>query len=242
MYRNEFTAKIGFTRVLDRTCKQCGGLYSSNEKSHCPKCGQPVTIPTRQADDGPQAYCFTEVTLYPLMRQEMKDRHAKRTVAAKGMLYVIRMILWGHYDKERNIVLPDKRSQYMVPTRTIRVLFNNPPTLIPYTAKDGSQRVEMKFTFDGHNGDQVEFLDAKQEMAVETAEADTAIANVASKTAAPTPDPAVLQQQMAAILATFQTAGLMIPTPNHTDSGVDKEDYSPSDEAMAQEVTTDPFV
>ena len=239
MYRNEFTAKVGFTRILDRTCSDCGGLYSSNEKSHCPKCAKPLVIPARPTSDGPLPYCFTEVTLYPLMRQETKDKHAKRTEAAHGLLYVIRVILWGTYDKERNIVVPDKRSQYMVPTRTIRALFNNPPTLIPYTANDGSQKIEMKFTFDWRLGDQIEFLDAKQEMATKIAEADTAIAQASNKTAAPVPDPAILQQQMTAIMEAFKAAGLVLPAPNPAEVGMDD---CPSDEVMAQEVVTDPFV
>lgn len=241
MFRNEFTAKIGFTRVLDRTCGNCGGLYSSNEKSHCPKCNNPLHIPTRPSDTGPRPYCFTEVTLYPMMRQEMKDKHAKRTTASKGLLYTLRMTVWGTYDKERDIVLPDKRTQYLVPKRTIRVLFNNPPTLIPFTANDKSQKVEMKFTFDGHSGDQIEFLDAKQ-----TADASMAGAEppTPEPTKAPVPNAAVLQQQIADLLQVFQTVGNVLPAPDPEDKGVtltDASDYAPSEEVVAQEVNTDPF-
>jgi len=246
MFRNEYTAKIGFTRTLDRTCGQCGGLYSSNEKSHCPKCNQALIIPTHQTDEGPRPYCFTEVTLYPMMRQEAKDRHAKRTVAAKGLLYVIRMVLWGHYDKERSVVLPDNRVPYLVPKRTIRVLFNSPQQLLPFTANDGSQKIEMKYTFDGRDGDQIEFLDAKQ----------TAQANMeGAKTPIPTPEPVVAPTPDMAALAAQITAqvlkqlgavktGSALPAPNPADSGMSEAtaaDYVPDAETIAAEVVTDPF-
>jgi len=247
MFRNEYIAKIGFTRTLDRTCSQCGGLYASNEKSHCPKCNQSLIITTHQTEEGPRPYCFTEVTLYPMMRQEAKDRHAKRTAAAKGLLYIIRMVLWGHYDKERNIVLPDARVPYLVPKRTIRVLFNNPHQLLPFTANDGSQKIEMKYTFDGREGDQVEFLDAKQ----------TAQANMdGAKTPIPTPEPVVAPTtDMAALAAqiTVQVlqqlgavkAGSVLPAPNPTEAGMSEataSDYVPDAETVTQEVKDDcPF-
>lgn len=246
MFRNEYTAKIGFTRVLDRTCSQCGGLYSSNEKSHCPKCQQPLIVPTHQTESGPRPYCFTEVTLYPMMRQEAKDKHSKRTAASKGLLFTIRMTLWGRYDKVSHEVQPDARTRYLVPKRTIRVLFNNPPTLLPFIAKaDGSQRIELKYTFDSHDGDQIEFLDAKQ----------TADANIAgAKTPTPTPDPvlpaptpevAVLQQQMTAILTALQGTSGVLPAPDPTKRGTtltDADDYEPNNETVSREVSTDPFV
>ena len=246
MFRNEYIAKIGFTRTLDRTCGQCGGLYASNEKSHCPKCNQDLIIPTRQTDEGPRPYCFTEVTLYPMMRQETKDSHAKRTAAAKGLLYIIRMVLWGHYDKERNVVLPDNRVPYLVPKRTIRATFNNPHQLLPFTAKDGSQKIEMKYTFDGRDGDQIEFLDAKQ-----TAQAEMD----GAKSPIPTPEPVMAPTTDMVALATQITAqvlqqlgavktGSTLPAPNPANAGMSEataSDYVPDAETIAAEVITDPF-
>jgi len=243
MFRNEYIAKIGFTRTLDRTCGQCGGLYASNEKDHCPKCNQALIIPTHQTDEGPRPYCFTEVTLYPMMRQESKARHAKRTAAAKGLLYTIRMTLWGHYDKERNVVLPDNRVQYLVPKRTIRTLFNSPPQLLPFTAKDKSQKIEMKYTFDGREGDQIEFLDAKQ-----TAQAEMDGAKSPTPTpetaAAPTPDVAALTAQMGQMMALLKQAGGVLPAPDPANSGASDsstEEYAPDAKTLDFEVSTDPF-
>ncbi len=236
MFRNEYTAKIGFTRLLDRTCSKCGGLYTGSEYAHCPKCKQALVVPSFNTAEGPRKYCFTEVTLYPLMRQEAKDRHAKRTEAAKGLLYVIRMTLWGRYDKERDVVQPDPRTQYLVPKRVIRVLFNNPPTLIPYTANDQTTKVEMKFTFDIRDGDQVEFLDEKQ-----TATALMEGTKTPTPTEAPTPELEALQQQMANMVEAFKK---VMPAPDPSDAGMtltDESDYKPDGATMAQEVSTDPF-
>lgn len=244
MFRNEYTAKIGFTRVLDRTCPKDGGLYSSNEKSHCPKCNTPLVIPSHQVEGGARPYCFTEVTLYPMMRKESKERHAKRTEAAKGLLYVLRMTLWGRYDKERNVVEPDPRTQYLVPKRTIRVTFNNPPTVIPYTAKDQTTKLEWKYTFDSRDGDQIEFLDAKQT-------AETAMAATTSVSNNTTIDPvkvdpvlASMQKQLDDLKAAAAAQGGVLPAPNPAESSMSMdspEDYQPDAETMAQEVNTDPF-
>jgi len=240
MYRNEYTAKIGFTRVLDRTCLKDGGLYSSNEKSHCPKCNQPLVPPTRQSESGPIPYCFTEVTLYPLMRKETRERHAKRTEAAKGLLYTLRMVLWGHMDKETGVAVPDNRTQYLVPKRTIRVEFNNPPQLLPYTASDKSTKVEMKYTFDARDGDQIEFLDAKQTSATMLVEANPAPA------ANPAPNPqdtAGLLAQLTSLTQALQANGVL-PAPNPAEASMSMdqpEDYQPSEDVRAEEESLDPF-
>lgn len=163
MHRHEYTAKVGFVKTLDRTCKQHGGIYSSTEHSVCPKCQQPLVIPSHNTENGPRPYCFSEVTLYPLLQKEVKDRHEKRLKVAGGLITVIRVVLWGKYSQENNTLQPDPRVRYLAPKRTVRVLFNTPPLPKAYTAKDGSTKLELKYTFDGRHGDQFEFLDSKQE-------------------------------------------------------------------------------
>lgn len=244
MFRNEYTAKIGFTRVLDRTCPKDGGMYSSNEKSACPKCNSPLIPPTRKTDSGPVPYCFTEVTLYPKMPKAMQDLHVKRTEASKSLFYTIRMILWGRVDKDLGVAVPDKRSMYLVPKRTIRVVFNNPPQLKPFTAGDQSTKVEMKYTFDSRDGDQIEFLDSKQEMQLEAPAAETKVA----ESPAPTIDPIKVDPVLASMKAQLDTltAALnkVLPAPNPADSAMSMdspEDYQPDAETLAQEVNTDPF-
>jgi len=197
-------------------------------------------------EDGVRPYCLTEVTLYPLMRKEATERHARRTASAKGLLYVIRLSLWGRYDKEKNLVTPDARTQYLVPKRTIRVLLNNPPTLIPYTAKDGTQKLEMKYVFDSRDGDQLEFLDAKQEAAVMMAAAPKAVAAPAPVAVHTDPAIAAMQQQLAMLTAALlKGSGNVMPAPNPAESTMvvtEAADYSPDVATMAQEVgDVDPF-
>jgi len=245
MFRTELTAKIGFTRLLDRTCPSCGGLYSSYEYAHCPKCQAVLVIPMHPAESGARPYCLTEVTLYPKMRKEDKDAHATRTKAAKGLLYTFRVILWGRYDKERNVVEPDARTRYLVPKRTIRVALYNPPTLIPFTAKDGTQKIEMKYVFSAKSGDQIELLDEKQESSEMMAGAKTKETPTQTNTSTPV-DMSAVQAQLNTLMEAFKQAGGVLPAPNPekaamTMSGA--EDYVPNAETMAAEVgTNDPFL
>jgi len=93
----------------------------------------------------------------------MKDELIKRTQAANGLLYEYRLTLWGRYDKERHTAFPDKRTQYLVPKRTIRLELNDFPVMKLFTTREGTQKIEKKFVFQAHLGDQLEFMDTKQE-------------------------------------------------------------------------------
>lgn len=228
MYKHAYTAKIGFTKVLDRTCAQCGGMYSSNEKSVCPKCNNQLVVPTFKAKDGSvRPYLMTEVTLYPLMRQDDRQDFEARTERAKGLGHLeIKMVLWGRYDKETNTVVPDARTQYLVPKRTVRVEFNTPPILRPYVSQknNGQQRVEFKYALNSNRGDELEFLDSKQTAETMQNEAQSGLnarkaeasANGATNT---NPNPAQLAQQFAALLEQASKMGIMPGnTPAQTQS------------------------
>jgi len=162
MEKHSFVAKIGFTKVLDLTCPKDGGLYSSNEKTSCPKCNARLVSPTRKTDKGPIPFCLTEVTFYPMLPQEVKDSYAAKMQAAGGLPAVHRFVLYGYFDGPTNTLNPDARTRYLVPKRTIRLEFNTPPQYRPFTGKNGDG-LEIKFVFSRRYGDEIEFLDAKQE-------------------------------------------------------------------------------
>jgi hypothetical protein len=183
------------------------------------------------------------VTLYPKLRKEDKDAHAARTKAAKGLLYTIRIILWGRYDKNRNIVEPDARTRYLVPKRTIRVALYKPPTIIPFTAKDGTQKLEMKYVFDARGGDQLEFLDEKQEAADMMASAETKAPPSPATNNATSTEMMAIQNTLNQLMQAFTQAGGVLPAPDPSESSMimsDKDDYTPDDETMAIE-SFDPF-
>ncbi len=162
MEKHSFVAKIGFTKVLDLTCPQHGGMYSSNEKTTCPKCNSPLVSPTRKTEKGQIPFCLTEVTFYPMLPQEVKDSYAAKMKAAKGLPMIHRFVLYGYYDGETNTLNPDARTRYLVPKRTIRLEFNTTPLYHPFEGKEGTG-LEIKFVFSRKYGDEIEFLDAKQE-------------------------------------------------------------------------------
>lgn len=245
MFRTEFIAKIGFTRILDRTCPNCGGLYSGYERATCPKCNANLVMPVYNTDEGPKQYCLTELTLYPKLPERVKKVHLARTKSAKGLLYTIRVVLWGRYDKERNVVEPDARTRYLVPKRTIRVALYDPPVPIPFTAKDGTQKLEMHYVFSDRSGDQIEFLDEKQESSEMMAGAKTKETPTQTNTSTPV-DMSAVQAQLNTLMEAFKQAGGVLPAPNPENAAMTMsgaEDYVPNAETMAAEVeTNDPFL
>lgn len=165
MEKHSFVAKIGFTKVLDLTCPKDGGLYSSNERTSCPKCSGRLVPPTRKTDKGQIPFCLTEVTFYPMLPQDVKDSYAAKMKAAGGLPSVHRFVLYGYFDAQTNTLNPDARTRYLVPKRTIRLEFNTTPQYRPFTGKNGDG-LEIKFVFSRRYGDEIEFLDAKQEFEI----------------------------------------------------------------------------
>jgi len=234
MFRTEFIAKIGFTRVLDRTCPNCGGLYSSYEQATCPKCNANLVMPAYNTDEGPKRYCLTELTLYPKLPERVKKLHLDRTKSAKGLLYTIRVVLWGHYDKERNVMEPDARTRYLVPKRTIRVALYDPPVPIPFTAKDGTQKLEMHYVFSDRSGDQIEFLDDKQEATemMKSANQDQKVANTDNKVPTKVPTDVnnvqITPEMLTKVMAAIQQLGSVLPAPDPSEAKMtmtDADDY-----------------
>ena len=164
MFKNHYTARIGFIRTLDRVCPTHGGRYSSNETANCPKCGVALVQFTVQTQQGVRPQCLTELVIYPVMRPADEKQWEERTAKAGGLKYQIRVSLWGRYDAERQVAYPDKRVQYMQPKRLIRIELNTKPIFRPYTSQkeNGAQMIEVKYEFNHNRGDQIEFLDPKQ--------------------------------------------------------------------------------
>jgi hypothetical protein len=103
----------------------------------------------------------------------------------------------------------------------------------------------MKYTFDGRDGDQIEFLDAKQ-----TANADMAGAQAPTPTpanvnpAAVDPALASMQKQLNDLTAALVASGKVLPAPDPADASMtltNEADYSPDKATIEQEETTDPF-
>ena len=184
MFKNEYIAKVGFVKTLDRTCGPCGGMYASSERVACPKCNTALILPMTKGDN-PRPYLMTEVHLYPQEQQRHKDEFARKCAASGGLPFEIRMVLWGRYDKDTQTTVPDKRVQYLVPKRLIHVMFNTRP--VPRTfhsTKDNQEKLDFNF----HAGDQMKFLDdPKQFEALTGQTTEQAAAEVGNTTTKTTP-------------------------------------------------------
>jgi len=198
MFRNEYTARIGFVKTLDRTCPTHKGMYSSAEKTHCPKCNAPLvqfTVTTKRHGVRPQ--CLSEIVIYPIYRPEDEKIWESRTERAGGFGMQIRVNLWGRYDDERKIAYPDNRVQYLQPKRIARFCLNTKPLLKAYTSnKDGvpKQMIEMKYEFNQGRGDQIEFLDKPAEHEAMTTNAGAQPAPHEAATGTPVDQPLPVNQ------------------------------------------------
>lgn len=226
MFKHSYVAKVGFVKNLDRTCPTHGGMYSSNERNACPKCGVPLNHMAINTQKGVRKTIMTEVTLYPVLPQNEKDEHASRTKKASGFEYEIKMVLWGHYDEERGTVFPDKRVQYIVPKRTLLVEFHTKPVVRPFVTREQEHKLEFKYTVTGR--DMVKFLDSKATYEALTGESASApaatntkqtISNpVVPQTAIQNANPqmALIMEQLASLTAMvngMNTTPQAVPTP-----------------------------
>ena len=238
MYKHSYTAKIGFVKTLDRTCATHGGRYSSAERQVCPKCNETLVVPMqRDSKTGNmRPSLFTEVTLYPQMRGDDRKDFENNTLRSNSLgHFEFKMNLWGKYDAATNTVQPDGRVRYLAVKRTIRVEFNSPPLIRPFTSQkyDGQQRIEMKYNFNSNRGDQIEFLDNIQAAQTEMVSAQNALdaRNATAQQEATTPvttpvtppvipaavpnltDPAVLQATLMELLQRLAPAAAPTTAP-----------------------------
>lgn len=181
MFKTNYHARVGFTRVIDRTCPTCKGIYSSNEHSVCPKCNVALVVPMANTTKGVRPYCFTEVVIYPIMSEAYQKAYVDKVQKSKALGFSIRLKLWGHYDETNNIVLPDNRTKYLTPKKEILVEINNPPIYSLFTTKE--HKTVIQILHEIAHGDSIRFVGAKDNTAV-----------AAPAQVAPAPKPAEVKQ------------------------------------------------
>lgn len=181
MFKTNYHATVGFTRVIDRACPTCKGIYSSNEHSVCPKCNVALVVPMANTTKGLRPYCFTEVTIYPIMDEKGQKAYVDKVQKSKALGFMVRLKLWGHYDEANNIVLPDNRTKYLTPKKQILVETNNPPIYNLFTTKE--KKTVVQILHEITHGDRITFVGAKDNTAV-----------AAPAQVAPAPKPAEVKQ------------------------------------------------
>lgn len=165
MFNTEYHARVGFVKVLDRTCTQCKGIWASNEHSTCPKCGLQLVLPTIQTDKGPRPYCFTEVTIYPVMPEKFKTAYADKLQKSKSLPWLVRLKLWGHYDEVNKIVTPNGRTPYLTPKKEILVKTNTPPLYSIFHTKE--QVPILQILHEIGKNDSITFIGPKEASTIE---------------------------------------------------------------------------
>lgn len=85
---------------LDRTCPQCGGMYSSVEtKGVCPKCGAALVHITFLKSDGERRTMgMSQGTITEALSAEEEEKYAKQTKDAGGLLDMTRFKLFSFSD------------------------------------------------------------------------------------------------------------------------------------------------
>lgn len=155
-------AVVGFTRVIDRTCPSCRGIYASREHSMCPKCVAALVVPTVQTEKGIRPYCFTEVTIYPIMPEKIQKAYMEGIKKSKSLIPVFRLKIWGKYDEANNIVVPDGITPYLTPKRQIILKSNMVPDFgEPFETKHG-RAIQILYVIKRWMGDSITLVGAKE--------------------------------------------------------------------------------
>jgi len=188
MFRLDTVARVGFVKLIDRSCSSCGNLGSSKDDNTCTKCHakwKPMLITT---DDGDRPYCWTEVVFYPILTPTARTKYEKYLARINSIdtRYVVK--LYGHYSKEQKVLIPAKVANYLPVGRWVRLSLNTKPELsLPFTSKDGQLTISNVYTLDRSEGDQIELLSEK---GVDKVNDDHGIFNNKKE---PAPDPRILE-------------------------------------------------
>lgn len=105
-YAFKIVGHLGHDNLLfDRTCPACGGMYSSHERSNCPKCNATLTYLTSSITGQPIA--ISEGTIYPAFsdKQDRKDA-AEISSRKNGMPIKHRFKMFSFMDDQGVLVPP----------------------------------------------------------------------------------------------------------------------------------------
>lgn len=183
-------AKIYHAQCTNPNCKRWVNLY---ETRSCPVCGGGLDYIRAGKDNTPM--CVGEITFFLAIGRDNEDRYKNGVIKKGKSLPVHRVKMYSFADENGNLPDPHPDFHNLKKGTMIEVkCYNHPPEYTPFTAKDGTPKVEvMVHLFDGY-GDELSILRGAKK-----AEATTAY-NVT-----PNGDPAPVNTQ---------TQGTPAPAPN----------------------------
>lgn len=210
MIKINYHARVGYTRVINRVCTTCKGVWASMEHSNCPKCNKALVHTAVKTPNGVRPYCFTEVTLYPVMPEKIKTTYMSKLQKSKSLGFIVKLKLWGHYDEATKTALPDNRTAYLTPKREVLVETNNPPLYSVFHTREGVPMLQILHEF-GY-GDKITYLGYKDNYNVEETTRQTLIPPAPVAAPIPVSQPTntdlegqlnALQAQLKALMATI---------------------------------------
>ena len=196
-------------KLFDRTCPQCGGMYSSFLASSCKKCGQPLTY--IRTGDG-RAMAISEGTLGIALPKTQIERDEKSIKARKGgMLITHRFKLFSF--EENGVLSPHPLHKNLRTGSLVEVrIINHQELTKPFRTRAGAWKIELMYPVYDQYGDTVKILRGPKAADVTTPHGVTATGAAAPITVTANTEIAALQKQMAEMQARINALG-QAPAP-----------------------------
>jgi len=143
-------------KLFDRTCPQCGGMYSSYETANCPKCGDQLTFITTAKG---KAMSVSEGTFYPCLSTKQKESDLKATQATgNGIEATYRFKMFSFADANGVLAPPQAHGFCHKGSLVEFRVINHQPIYSLFTTKEGTPKVEVLFLIYENYGDSVTLI------------------------------------------------------------------------------------
>lgn len=161
--RIDFTKRVNYGKAItgwlahdnkyfDRTCKTCGGMYTSAVVAVCPKCRQ--TLVPIALKDG-RAMGISEGTLYVALSKKQKDKDNASTKNRKGGMIITHRFKLFSFDDGRGLN-PHPMHRNMRKGALVEVrIYNHQELTKPYQTKEGEWKIELMYPVYDQYGDKV---------------------------------------------------------------------------------------
>jgi len=146
-------------KLFDRTCPNCGGMYSSHHVSTCTKCGQPLTYITTGSG---KPMSISEGTIYPSFTEKEKKRQAEAIANRKnGMDFIYRFKVFNFAD-DQGVLSPPKNHHLLKSGAQIKITIINhaiiPSWFLSGEGETKKAKVELMMPIYPQYGDNVKIL------------------------------------------------------------------------------------
>ena len=150
-------------KLFDVQCTKCFMMYDGKtltDRVACPKCGSPLGS-IYAKNNRPMA--ISEGTIYPTLTEAEKNQDAENVAKRKNAMPIThRFVLFSFANKETGILQEPPVHQYLANGREVMIEVSHNPIASWYKAKDGSIKLELRYTILYNKGDKVQLLGRKE--------------------------------------------------------------------------------